>query len=244
MLTLSEIAINVPHSISVMEKYGINFYTYGSKTLHDACKERNLDYETVDNEIYSDASRSYEELNKHTNFENLDLVDLVDYIEEKFHTVETPTLNLINRLLTNATMAYPHHNKALTAIHTLLGKLTLHLKQHTAKEDKILFPFIKKLVSLKNNPDEDVSFEISVLSSPIKALEQEHKICTDKLMDIRIITNNYTCPDAAGELYKLLMFELERFEKAFHYHIHLENNILFPKLREIELSVMSNARNN
>jgi regulator of cell morphogenesis and NO signaling len=102
------------------------------------------------------------------------------------------------------------------------------------KEETVLFPYIKQLAAAKNNGSQLQSKNFRSIQSPINMMEHEHEIAGKKLDEIRTLSNNYTLPEDACASYSYLYKTLEEFENDLHIHVHLENNILFPKSLDLE----------
>jgi regulator of cell morphogenesis and NO signaling len=102
------------------------------------------------------------------------------------------------------------------------------------KEEIVLFPYIKELVSAKKNEQVLHASHFGTVQNPINMMEMEHEIVGKNLEEIRTLSNNYTLPADSCASYSLLYKMLDEFENDLHLHIHLENNILFPKAVELE----------
>jgi regulator of cell morphogenesis and NO signaling len=117
------------------------------------------------------------------------------------------------------------------------------MEGHMKKEELILFPRIKELQKLVNNENANLQLNITYLQSPITVMEQEHDHAGSLLNDIRILSNDYTPPQDACTTYRLSFAALKAFELDLHQHVHLENNILFPKainmFRELQTTVFN-----
>ncbi|HZG71071.1 MAG TPA: hemerythrin domain-containing protein, partial [Chondromyces sp.] len=109
---------------------------------------------------------------------------------------------------------------------------------HLEKEEQVVFPYIRTIVACKKNGTALPS-AISSIRSPIQVMEEEHQIAGDELRFFRSLTNNYTLPFDACNSYKLLFDKMLAFEEDLFQHIHLENNILFPKALELEKEVLN-----
>jgi regulator of cell morphogenesis and NO signaling len=107
------------------------------------------------------------------------------------------------------------------------------LKEHAAREEKVLFPYVKKMAEMRRNKTKSLT-QISLITNPLKLLEFEHENTDSELGAIRKLTKKYSFSKNNTVEYSLLMIELADFEKNFHKHIHLENNVLFPKIRTLE----------
>ena len=105
---------------------------------------------------------------------------------------------------------------------------------HMVKEEKVLFPYIKVLVAAKDNTQPLQAAHFGTVQNPINMMEMEHELVGKNLDEIRQFSNNYLLPEDACASFSLLYRMLDEFEEDLHLHIHLENNILFPKALEIE----------
>jgi len=105
--------------------------------------------------------------------------------------------------------------------------------EHMVKEEQVLFPFIKELVS-KNNGAQKLPSSFGSVEGPINMMEAEHEMVGKNMEEIRALSVNYSLPEDACASYSLLYKMLEEFEDDLHTHIHLENNILFPKALALE----------
>jgi len=103
------------------------------------------------------------------------------------------------------------------------------MELHMKKEEMVLFPRIKELEKLAVSESPNLQISITYLQSPITIMEQEHDHAGTMLNEIRILSNNYTPPTDACTTYQLSFAALKAFEMDLHQHVHLENNILFPK---------------
>jgi regulator of cell morphogenesis and NO signaling len=120
----------------------------------------------------------------------------------------------------------------LATIQTLVETLNAELLGHLHKEEAILFPFIKRLVKVE--PGQNAFSPFGTIQNPISVMELEHETAGGILEKIRALTNNYTLPADACASYSLLYRMLDEFENDLHTHVHLENNILFPKALALE----------
>jgi regulator of cell morphogenesis and NO signaling len=125
------------------------------------------------------------------------------------------------------------HEELLT-LRQLVDGVYTELMNHMVKEEKVLFPYIKELVATKNNTQPLHASHFGTVQNPINMMEMEHEVVAKNLADIRELTNDYQLPEDACASYSLLYRMLDEFENDLHVHVHLENNILFPKALEIE----------
>jgi regulator of cell morphogenesis and NO signaling len=113
------------------------------------------------------------------------------------------------------------------------------MMSHMDKEENILFPYIKQLQEAIQNKNIAQSPLFDTVQNPIKVMEDEHELVGSHLARIRELTDNYTLPQDACASYSLLYRMLDEFEEDLHLHVHLENNILFPKTLEMEKQLNS-----
>ena len=122
----------------------------------------------------------------------------------------------------------------LVRIHQLVDDISAELTAHLVKEEKILFPYIKQLVAGKNGKPQLNADQFVSVQTPISRMEEEHELVGKNLAEIRTLSNNYLLPQDACATYSILYRMLAEFEDDLFTHIHLENNILFPKAMELE----------
>ncbi len=158
-----------------------------------------------------------------------DLGFLVDYIINTHHRYikeNAENLNdLANRVADHHGAAHPELNRLATAVYHFLQDLV----DHITKEEEVLFPVIKQMITKKNNPEFQTNYEIGTLEDPISILRKEHEIAQHDLSFFRILTNDYEVPKDACSSYVFLFKQLQDFEKDLKIHFQLENSILYPK---------------
>lgn len=236
--TLGEIAAKDLRKVEVFKKYGIDFCCGGKKTVREACLEKGLDITQIEkellntnNSVVSTRQPAYAEW-------NLDF--LADYIVNSHHSYIRKT---VPELYTYSNKVAAVHGKAhpeLIQIRGLVHEVGSELMNHMVKEEKVLFPFIKNLVTQGINHSGAAYF--GTVQSPIALMEEEHEFVGGRMDMIRSLSNDYALPSDACASYTLLFSMLKEFEEDLHLHIHLENNILFPKALSLEKNLEN--RNN
>jgi regulator of cell morphogenesis and NO signaling len=220
-------------------KYGIDFCCSGKTMLRDAClnKQINLDQLTKElNEILlSDASNEV--------IEKLTLVELVDYIVTKHHQyVETTTPILLN-YAEKVANAHGARKPYLIEVYKTFKALATDLAMHMKKEELILFPYIKKLEKEAAQGLAKSSI-FKTLNQPIEAMEEEHLTTGTLIEKIAQLTNNFVIPEDACATHRVMLQTLQDFRSDLFRHIHLENNILFPKSTALEQSIKNRVKQN
>lgn len=229
--TLGEIAAKDLRKAEVFKKYGLDFCCGGKKTVQEACAEKGLDVTAVEHELQH-ADKAVAARPLPYNEWNLDF--LADYIVNTHHTYVRKNLPDIRAYASKVLEVHGKAHPELEKIQPLVEAIAAELIAHMEKEEKVLFPYIKQLVQAKNNHQPNPQSSFGSIENPIKNMENEHEAVGNFVEEIRKFTKNFTLPEDACASYTLWYKMLEEFEEDLHLHIHLENNILFPKAIELE----------
>ena len=234
--TLGEIATKDLRKAEIFKKYGLDFCCGGNKTVREACADKGIDATKVEEELQK-ADKNPVTRPLPYNDWNLDF--LADYIVNTHHSYVRKSLPDLTAYATKVAKVHGSHHPELLTINTLVKEISDELTEHMEKEENILFPFVKQLVATKNSgqPLQQVAF--GTVENPIAMMKHEHELVGKNLEQIRILSKNYALPQDACASYSLLYRMLDEFEEDLHLHIHLENNILFPKALEIEKALKS-----
>lgn len=229
--TLGQIAAKDLRKAQVFKKYGLDFCCGGKKTVKEACAEKGLDVTKVEKELQQADKLPSSRPIPYTDW-SLDF--LADYIVNTHHSYVNKTLPDIKAYANKVMKVHGSNHPELLRINQLVEEIYAELTSHMAKEERVLFPYIKALVAAKNNTQPLQAAAFGTVQNPINMMEMEHEVVGQNLEEIRSLTKNYSLPEDACASYSLLYRMLDEFEEDLHLHIHLENNILFPKALEIE----------
>ena len=226
--TVRELAVEVPNATRVFEELGIDYCCGGDRPLEEACASANLAVGDVLRALEqgSDASASVTACDWNTT----SLGELVDHIVNKHHTFvksETPRLQ---RLIAKVAGVHGQNHPELQQVETAFSELADELAAHMLKEERILFPYVKQMAGGAGCSPSC----FGTVQNPIRVMMLEHDNAGEKLREIRWATNNYKLPTDACVSYSSLFAALVEFEQDLHQHIHLENNILFPRVVRME----------
>lgn len=229
--TLGEIAAKDLRKAQIFKKYGLDFCCGGKKTVKEACKEKGLDVTRIEQELQQadkvPASRPLP-------YNEWSLDFLADYILNTHHSYVKKNLPDIKAYADKVASVHGGRHEELLPVRQLVDEMYTEMMTHMVKEEKVLFPYIKELVAAKNNTQPLHASHFGTVQNPINMMEMEHEAVARNLADIRELTNEYALPGDACASYSLLYRMLDEFENDLHIHVHLENNILFPKALEIE----------
>jgi regulator of cell morphogenesis and NO signaling len=240
-LTLAQI-VNANHrAAAIFEKYHLDFCCKGKRSLQQACDEQQLPVDEIAAELETVSLK--ESITGKTDFENFSLTQLIDYIVQTHHEYVKKELPQIFSYLQLVAAKHGERHPELMKVFNFFADVKEELEGHLKKEELILFPRIKELQKLAEMENANLHLNITYLQSPITVMEQEHDHAGNLLNEIRILTDNYTPPADACTTYRLSFAALQAFELDLHQHIHLENNILFPKaiseFRNLQESVLN-----
>jgi regulator of cell morphogenesis and NO signaling len=221
---------------SIFKKYGIDFCCQGNRTIDDACKAKEMDVDIVLRDLNEVANANASNTTG-IDFKTWPLDLLADYIEKTHHRyVEDKTPQIIP-YLDKICEVHGEKHPELYQIKDLFQKVVENLAQHMKKEELLLFPFIRKMEKAKRSGELLQKLNFDSIKNLVNEMEDEHFAEGDRFRDIERLSHNYTPPEDACNTYRVTFAMIKEFEEDLHLHIHLENNILFPKsiLMEEEL---------
>jgi regulator of cell morphogenesis and NO signaling len=233
---IGELVAKDYRTASIFKKYNIDFCCQGNRTINDACEAKKIDKQSVVSDLNSLAQSKSDNT---TDYQTWPLDLLADYIEKKHHRyVEDKTLE-IKPYLDKICRVHGEHHPELFEISKQFNASAGELAQHMKKEELILFPYVRKLVKAKREGLKIDAPQFGTVQNPIHMMMDEHTTEGERFRLIAELSNNYTPPEDACNTYKVTLALLKEFEEDLHLHIHLENNILFPKSIEMEQSIKS-----
>jgi regulator of cell morphogenesis and NO signaling len=232
--TLAEIVTDNIRSAIVFEEFGLDFCCRGNRTLTDACKEKNIEFEKVMNQLADLSGNS----NGHNQVNEWSLDFLIDYIMNNHHQYVRRMIPVITLHADKVASVHGKNHPETIRIADLFLAVREELEMHMMKEERILFPQIKQMVLNQNENSQFFPPPFGTIQNPIRMMEFEHTSAGDALYQIRELSNNYSHPEDACNTFKALYSEMKEFEEDLHKHIHLENNILFPKAFELEIQLL------
>jgi regulator of cell morphogenesis and NO signaling len=223
-LTVAQLAISYPGALAIFTRYNIDYCCGGHRSLEDACRRIGIDPEQVRSEIFR-ASKG--EPSTPFRPESWSSTFLIDYIIQNHHTYVKTAIPDIQFFLDKVCDAHGKDCVELLQIRDAFLDLSEELISHMEKEELILFPAIKRLESQKNE-DHPLT---ATLQAPLGAMEHEHALAGDLVKLIRTLSSNYAPPDFACPTFRITYQKLKEFDNDLMRHIHMENNILFERVK-------------
>ena len=223
--TVRDIALENPHAVRVFESFGIDYCCGGGHSLEEACRQANVDADALREALGRPADA---EDDAGGNWATAALEELTCHIVSRHHTFvrrETARLiELLGKVRAKHLANHPELNQLAESFQALASELKLHM----LKEEQVLFPMIQQLEEASREEDADTA-AFAGIAFPIERMTSEHEDAGEILRSIRSQTGAFQPPPDARPSFRALYQGLEEFERDLHQHIHLENNILFPR---------------
>ncbi len=234
--TIKKIVTNDYRAAAVFEKYSLDFCCKGGVTIDQACTEKNVDPDLIYAELAELARESHANLPR---FSEWPMDELIDYIVNVHHRYVREATPVVHAHTQKVAHVHGDHHPEVVAIAGHFETVGKDLTSHMMKEELMLFPYIKALVTAKRSGGVPPSAPFGTVQNAINMMEAEHQSAGGELYQIRALSGNYAPPEDACTTYRVSYKELQQFEQDLHEHVHLENNILFPKAIALEQVLLS-----
>ena len=230
-MTVGELAATQPASVRVFEAHQIDFCCGGKTPLDEACRTRGIDTDALLREIGAAAAGVPEE----KDWTSAQAPDLIDHIVGAHHAYLKTELPRLESMLAKIRSKHAaRHGAVLDPLAETFGSLKEELESHLMKEERILFPMIRLLAEERQSGSEPAEFHCGSVKNPLRVMFLEHDSAGAALERMRSLTKDYTPPEDACATFRAFYWGLAELERDLHRHIHLENNILFPKAVALE----------
>jgi regulator of cell morphogenesis and NO signaling len=231
--TVRELALENPAATRVFEKLGIDYCCGGNKSLEEACRAANLNTDQVLDSLEM-AEQSAHAAQKDRNWQAEPLADLIAHIKNTHHTYTREEIARLGPLFEKVCSVHGKNHPELLQIRGIFQGLAQELTTHMMKEDMVLFPYMARMEEATIEKEPIVPAPFGTVQNPVSMMEHEHDSAGNALRAMREASNGYSAPADACVSYQTLYQALAEFEADLHQHIHLENNILFPRAVAME----------
>ncbi len=232
---VKEIAVANPRATRILEQAGVDYCCGGNKSLHDACAHAGISTE----EIMARLEENKAEMGPvDVNWASAPLGDLTEHIREKHHQYVREAIRRVLALLEKVTAKHAGNHAELLDIEKLFVQVGREMIMHMQTEEQILFPYIEALERAANGVATLEPPFFQTVRNPVQAMMEEHDAAAALVNQIRTASSAYTPPPDACTSYQVLYRDLQEFEADLHEHVHLENNILFPRAVEMEAAIV------
>ncbi len=215
---------------AIFRKHKIDFCCKGGRTLEEACEGKGLNA----GEIYAEINNLEAGNSAEIDFNSWPLDLLADYVEKTHHRYVEEKSAVLSQFLDKLCKVHGGRHPELFEISELFMESAQELAAHMKKEELILFPFIRKMVTAQRSGTPLDHPNFGTVENPVNMMMHDHEQEGERFRKIAALTNDYQYPDDACNTYRVTYQMLEDFEKDLHKHIHIENNILFPKAVALE----------
>jgi len=230
-MTVGEIAAEFPQATREFEKLGIDYCCGGKRTLHEACNQAGISVaEALERLQRSAAVRP----NTAGNWHDQPLTDLIDHIKSTHHVFVREECPRIEALAAKVVGVHGQRHPELLQVQEVFSELSGELSVHLMKEEQILFPYVIHMEESALAGEAVPPAMFGTVMNPVRMMMQEHDGAGDALRRLRAMTSDYSAPEDACVSFRTLYQALRDFEADLHQHIHLENNILFPRAVTME----------
>ena len=231
--TVREVAVEFPEATRIFEKFGIDYCCGGNRSLEEACAALSLSVDQVLDslELAEETARTKQ---KDRNWQTEPLADLVAHITNTHHKYTREELARLDPLLHKVCSVHGKNHPELQQIRSSFQGLAQELTMHMMKEEMVLFPYIMRMEESVIQKEPVLPPPFGSVANPVAMMIHEHDSAGDALRAMRQASSSYTPPGDACISYQTLYKALADFEADLHQHIHLENNILFPRAIALE----------
>lgn len=237
--TIKSIVTSDFRAAAIFEKYSLDFCCKGGVTIDQACAEKHMDAAPLYTELSQLANASP---GSTPHFSDWPMDELIDYIINVHHRYVREASPVIYAHTQKVGAVHGNNHPEVVAIASHIETVLADFENHMMKEEQILFPYIKALVQVKRGVGTLTPPPFGSAQNVIRMMEAEHQAAGNELYKVRSLSNNYVPPEGACTTYRVSFKELQQFEQDLHHHVHLENNILFPKAIALEQELQSREK--
>jgi regulator of cell morphogenesis and NO signaling len=231
--TVRELALENPAATRVFEKLGIDYCCGGNKSLEEACRTVNLLMDEVLDSVEM-AEQSARAVRKDRNWQTELLADLVAHITSTHHKYTREEMARLGPLFDKVCSVHGKNHPELLQMRAGFQGLAQELTMHMMKEEMVLFPYIVRMEESVIQKEPVLPPPFGSVQNPVSMMEHEHDSAGNALRAMHQASAGYTPPGDACISFQTLYKALADFEADLHQHIHLENNILFPRAIAME----------
>ena len=232
---VKDIAVSNAGARKILEDAGLDYCCGGGKSLQEACLHADVPAEDILKRLRENGRDITPE---DANWTSAPLSDLTRHIREKHHRYVRQAIVRIQPLLGKVGAKHGKNHPEIADIQRLFAEVGREMIMHMQKEEQILFPYIDALEKAASAHGSVEPPFFQTVRNPIHAMMKEHDAAGELVKQIRTTSSEYTAPADACPSYKALYQDLREFELDLHHHVHLENNILFPRAVEMEATVV------
>ena len=231
--TVRELALEKPGAARVFERLGIDYCCGGKQTLEQACRAASVPVDKVIDALEV-AHHSGNATTDQTNWQAAPLADLISHIKKTHHQYTRQEIDRLGPLFDKVCSVHGNNHPELLQLRETFQGLAQELTTHLMKEEMVLFPYIERMEESVLQKEPILPPPFGTVQNPVAMMEHEHDSAGNALRALRATSNGYTAPPDGCVSFQALYKTLAELEADLHQHIHLENNILFPRAIALE----------
>ena len=228
--TIGEIVAEDYRTAKIFENHGIDFCCGGKTTLSAICMEKGIDVASITEELEAAKSNPVE---RSQNFASWELSFLIGYIINVHHTYIKENTGQIAAYSHKIAEVHVAHHPEVIEIAAIFDKMATDLTIHLQEEEETFFPAVKRVDMDKKTGATPAASDLETIKNSLVKLSKEHEEVGDAIHKIRYLAGGYAIPGDVCNTFMVTYQKLKEFEDDLHKHVHLENNILFPKAAQL-----------
>jgi len=230
--TVRDLVVAMPAASRVFERLGIDYCCGGNRTLQEACDAAHVSLDDATKSLAAEQTATTAQSDRSWPTEALS--DLIDHIKNTHHKYVREEIARLGPLFGKVCSVHGKNHPELARLRSTFTGLAQELAMHMMKEEMVLFPYIVRMEEAVIEKSPVIPPPFGSVRNPVAMMLHEHDDAGGALRELRETSNGYTAPSEACISYRTLYKALADFEADLHQHIHLENNILFPRAIEME----------
>lgn len=229
---IADIVLNNINTSKVFKEFNIDYSIEGNKNFLTVCEHKNIDSKKIINKLVA----AHKDVYYLQNYNSWKLDFLIEFLSEIHHNYKEENILILKQYSKKVADLYSKQYPELLEVNNLIQGVSEEILEHMKNEETILFPYLNELLKLENASSTS-KYNSSKKLKIIDSFEDEHYKIRKTFQKIATLTNYYILPENICNSFKLLYIKLKNFDDRLQEHIHIENNILFPKAKKLQFKV-------
>ncbi|WP_298946792.1 DUF542 domain-containing protein [uncultured Polaribacter sp.] len=234
---IADIVLNNINTSKVFKEFNIDYCIEGNKNFLTVCEHKNIDSKKIINKLVA----AHKDVYYLQNYNSWKLDFLIEFLSEIHHNYKEENILILKQYSKKVADLYSKQYPELLEVNNLIQVVSEEILEHMKNEETILFPYLNELLKLENASSTS-KYNSSKKLKIIDSFEDEHYKIRKTFQKIATLTNYYILPENICNSFKLLYIKLKNFDDRLQEHIHIENNILFPKAKKLQFKVFSKKK--
>jgi regulator of cell morphogenesis and NO signaling len=237
---VADVATEYPATIRVFQRYGIDFCCGGKRALRDVCDEKNVKFDQLKEDLDVAVTSPRDQ---GPAWHAWSVTEVITGILDRYHRPLDEELPRLAQMMQKVLSVHGERHPELVEVSEIFGTIRNELRPHMRKEEQMLFPYLVRMEAVAlAGAALGREAQLGSVAGPIAAMEADHEDVGRGLVALRERTTGYRAPADACNTFRGLYHGFEELERSLHEHIHVENNILFPRAAQVEAGLLGRAR--